>query len=254
MNFVALGHSHVVALAKGTYALQDRRAQDGGEPISGAFHYLYDPGFEPPFVDGAARSVLNPNIADALSDPTARFVLTSIGGNEHNVLSIARNRPHFDFILGEQPDLPLERGAEILPEAAIRETILDWMSEKIAILRALRRATSVPIVQIEPPPPLPREQVLAYPKEFFRSVIDQRKMSPDLLRRKMWRVQIGVYRDVCAELGIAYVPTLPEMIGADGMLATSACGKDATHANEAYGEAMVLTALRRVTALLNVEA
>ena len=243
LNFVAFGHSHVVALARGAYALQEAGATFQGEPVACAFNYLYDPAFEPPFVEGQP-GVLNPAFAAALEQHAPRFLITSVGGNEHNALAMVRSDPPFDFILGESPDLPLDRAAEILPEAAVRETIRDWMEDKIAVLRALRAATSVPIAQIEPPPPLPREQVLAYPKEFFRSALNLRKMSPDVLRMKMWRLQTGLYREICARLGVTCVPTRPDLIGPDGMLARHAWGQDATHANTAYGEAMVGEALR----------
>jgi hypothetical protein len=247
MFVVALGHSHVVALAKGAYALQARGARVAGEAFACRFHYLYDPKYEPAFVDAAGGRALNPAILDALGDKDPRFVLTSVGGNEHNVLSIAQRTRRFDFILGEQPDLALDPRAELVPESAIRETLRDWMQDKTDILRAIRATTRIPIVQIEPPPPLPREQVLAYPNEFFRSLLDQRHMSPDVLRHKMWRIQTEVLREICAEIEAIYIETPPEMIDRHGMLAKAAWGKDATHANETYGEAMVALAFQRIS-------
>lgn len=253
MYFVGLGHSHVVALAKGAYALQAQGALIAGQPFTCRFHYLYNEGYEPPFVDEPAGRVLNAKIASALSENDPQFVVLSIGGNEHNVLSIVQIYQRYDFILGESPDLPLDETLEIIPESVIRETVREWMSEKTGVLKALRRATRLPMIQIEPPPPAPRAQVLAYPKEFFRSVIDQRKLSPDLLRYKMWRVQVALMREACAECGVAYVETLPRMIDSDGMLAREALGKDATHANDLYGEAMIAEALAGVPGLLALQ-
>ncbi|MDE2363472.1 MAG: hypothetical protein KGM42_12405 [Hyphomicrobiales bacterium] len=246
MFFVGLGHSHVVALARGAYALQARGAQFAGEPFSSKFHYLYDAPYEPPFLETEEGRRLNPSIADALSDGDPLFVLTSVGGNEHNVVSIAQRGPRFDFILGEQPELPLDARSEIIPEAAIRETLRDWMEPKVEVLRAISATTARLVVQIEPPPPLPREQVLAYPKEFFRTVFDQRRMSSDTLRYKMWRVQTALLREACESIGAHYVDTPADMMDDDGMLMLSFCGKDATHANEAYGEAMIERALQLV--------
>lgn len=250
LHFVGLGHSHVVALAKGAYALQASAAMFDGRPIAGRFHYLYDKTFEPAFVDGATRLALNPKILEALAAGAPEFVLASMGGNEHNVLSIVQLYQRYDFILGEAPDLPLEPNAEILPEALIRETLREWMDEKVAVLRAVRRATTLPIVQIAPPPPLPRAQVIAHPKEFFRNAVDLRKLSPDPLRHKMWRLQLGLYRELCAEIGVLYVEAPPDMLDGDGMLAEKAWGGDATHANEFFGRAMVAAALGRIAPIL----
>lgn len=245
LNFVGLGHSHIVALARGAYALHARGFEIDGETTAGKFHYLYNSEYAPPFRDDGST---NPNILAALKQDAPRFVLTAMGGNEHNVLSMVRFSPAFDFILGEKPDLPLERG-EIVPESVVRESLRQHAADSLAVLRAVRAATDLPVVQIEPPPPAPRAQVLAYPKEFFRSVIDVRKISPELLRHKMWRVQAAVYREVCKQIGVHYIETPQQLIDGDGMMAEAALGDDATHANAFYGETMVAEALRRVAAL-----
>jgi hypothetical protein len=250
LSFAGLGHSHVVALARGAYALQAQGAGIAGAPISGRFHYLYDAPYDPPFTAASRGQELNDAILDACRDGEPRFLLLSIGGNEHNVLSMAQPARRYDFILGENPDLPLDQSGEIIPESAVRETLRAWMSDKTAVLRAIRKVSEAPMIQIEPPPPLPREQVLAYPKEFFRSILEQRKLSSDLLRYKMWRVQAKLMRDLCDEADVLYVETLPDMIDEAGMLAKKAWGKDATHANEFYGEAMVAEALRRLSDIL----
>lgn len=246
LKFVALGHSHVVALAKGAYALQAKGALFAGRRSQGRFHYLYDKAFEPAFVQDQPTAKLNPAILQALNADAPQFVLASMGGNEHNVLAIVQLYQRYDFILGESPDLPLDDSVEILPEALVRETLREWMEDKIAVLRALRAATALPIVQIEPPPPLPRSQVMAHPKEFFKNAVDLRKLSPDILRHKMWRVQTALYREICAALDVLYIETPPDMIDPDGMLAQKAWGGDATHANDLFGEVMMSAALARV--------
>lgn len=241
MHFVGLGHSHIVALAKGAYSLI-AKGVDLAEPTTCTFHYLYDDPFDPPFEAGGA---MNPNILRAASEGAPRFILASMGGNEHNVLSVQQASPRFDFVLGENPGLPLDRSAEILTESLVRETLRSWMREKTDVLGALRAATALPIYQVEPPPPLPRAHVLAYPKELFRSIVDRRTMAPDILRYKMWRAQCSVYREICADCGVEYVATPPQTIDGTGMLAGPWCGPDATHANEAFGELMVREVLDR---------
>lgn len=245
LNFIGLGHSHVVALAKGAYALEAAGAQVEGRALRGRFRYLYDPDFMPAFAD-EAQTTLNPAILDALRAEAPQFVLLSIGGNEHNVLSMRQPARRFDFILGAEPDAPVDPSAEIAPEAAIRATLADYMGENMRVLQAIRAASGLPMILVEPPPPLPRAQVLAYPREFFRSQVDHKTMSPDALRRKVWRVQTAMMQAACEQLGVAYVATPPEMIGPDGLLKRAACGQDASHANDSYGEVMVALAARAI--------
>ena len=247
LNFIGIGHSHIVALAKGSYALEAKQAQIAGQTIHGRFHYLYDAPYMPAFTD-AAQTALNPAILGLLTAGGLDFALLSMGGNEHNVLSMRQTTPRFDFILREEPDAAVDPAAEIVPEAAIRETLADYMRDNMRVLHALRAASGLPMVMVEPPPPLPRAHVLAYPKEFFRTQFDQAGMSSDALRRKVWQVEARMLRAASAELGIVWLATPPDMFGADGLLKTSACGQDASHANEAYGEVMIAAAARLMAA------
>lgn len=246
LKFIGLGHSHIVALAKGAYALQAKGESIGGRHLRGQFRYLYDEAYVPAF----SGEALNPAILAGLEAEAPHFLLFSVGGNEHNVLSMRQQSPRFDFILGAEPDAPVDPTAEIVPEAAIRATLADYMAKNMRVLNAVRAATTLPMILIEPPPPLPRAQVLAYPKEFFRSLVDQKGISSDTLRRKVWRVQTSMMRTDCDRLGVAYVETPLELIGPDGLLQMSLCGQDASHANEAYGETMVRLATNSMALML----
>ena len=156
LTYVAFGHSHIVALAKGAYALQ---ARAGEQPATGSFHYLHDEGFMPEVQAGPDGPVLHPNML------CYRWAETST-----TILSIAQASPRFDFVLGSAPDLALDRSAELIPESVLRETLRDWMGVKIDTMRAIRKATKVPVIQAEAPPPLPREQVPRC-RRFFASVL-----------------------------------------------------------------------------------
>jgi hypothetical protein len=250
MKILGLGHSHIVAIAKGCYELQNRGVKVRGAPIASRFLYLFDPEVTPTLASGdhETGARLNPRLAEILAGERPDLVLLSIGGNEHIALSVLRQHGRIDFILGEQPDLALDAGATMLTEAAIRETLREKMSESCAILVALRRATAAPLVCIEPPPPLPDAQILAYPKEFFRRVADPDRLSPEVFRYKMWRVQSGIYRALCAAQDICFASVDGRFIAPPGVLAREAWGADATHANSLFGEVMVEQAIRLLEA------
>ena len=82
LNFVGLGHSHIVALAKGAYALEAKQADIAGHTIRGRFRYLYDAACTPAFLD-AARTMLNPAIATALTEGAPRFLWDGSGDNPY---------------------------------------------------------------------------------------------------------------------------------------------------------------------------
>ncbi|GAC1338623.1 MAG: hypothetical protein NVSMB26_26230 [Beijerinckiaceae bacterium] len=241
-SFIAFGHSHIVAIAKGLYEYQaqpsapDRQAQ-------GQFAYLYDDTYLPMLQGDADAPSLNPKLQQLLSEGAWNFVMLVCGGNEHNVLGIVKKKRPFDFVLRAEPDLPLQPGYELVPEALIREILATYMAETLQTMRAFRAATKLPMLQLEPPPPLPNARVLAYPSEFFRRTIFRKNIAPELLRYKLWRVQSEIYRRLCDEIGVSYVRAPAAMIDARGLLVEAGWGSDATHANARYGVEAVKDAL-----------
>ncbi len=213
-----------------------------------AFHYLYAPEFSPNLTS-ASPPKLNSAIQDKLDRARADWVILSLGGNEHNILSIVQLYEKYDFILGEQPELSLTPGAEIYPEAMARETLRERMAETLDLLLAFRSASPAPMAQVAPPPPLPKAHVLAHPRELLPNPIYRNRISPDSLRFKMWRVACGLYRDICQKAGIFFVETPSGVVDEDGMLTKCYQGADATHANEAFGQRMMEEAFRHFTDL-----
>ena len=234
-RFVAFGHSHIVAFAKGAYEY-DATLPGGAPRALGEFVYLYDPSYHPVLQQRPAHAAeLNPKLLEQLRRPEWQFVVLVCGGNEHNVLGIVRNKRPFDFVLSSAPDLQLQPGYELVPEALVREVLRSFMEEPLQAMRAFRASTALPIIQLEPPPPLPNRRVLAYPSEFVRARLFRKNIAPELIRHKLWRLETDIYRRFCEEIGIAYLPAPASMVAADGTLAETAWGADATHANSRYG-------------------
>jgi hypothetical protein len=242
-KILGLGHSHIVAIAKGCYELQHEGFKLGGAPLACRFLYLYDPELTPTLAEESAAARLNPRLRKIIEDEEADGIVLSVGGNEHIALSVTQTNERFDFILGAEPELDLEPGAAILPEAAVRETLREKMTPTLATLEAIRKETGAPIVCIEPPPPLPNSRVAQCPQEFFRRSFDLRKLSGDVFRYKMWRVQSALYREICMSENILFAAVPAEFMAPSGMLAEFVWGADASHANALFGRRMIQAAV-----------
>ena len=239
MKILGLGHSHIVAIAQGCYALQHDSAAVAGRPLSSHFVYLYEPSISPTLIGDKPPRAFHPELLALIDREAPDLCLLSAGGNEHISLSMPQPGERFDFILGENQDLPLMAGATILPEAAIRETLRSHMAEMLEIIAAAARQIAAPLYCLEPPPPLPDAKVLAHPGEFLKNAADHERLSPELLRYKMWRVASGLYREACARAGCAFVEAPQAFIAPPGVLSEAAWGADATHANASFGRAMI---------------
>jgi hypothetical protein len=238
-KILGLGHSHIVAIAKGCYELQHEGFQLGGAPLASRFLYLYDPELTPTLAEESGAARLNPRLCKIIEEEGADGIILSVGGNEHIALSVTQPNERFDFILGAEPELDLEPGAAVLPEAAVRETLREKMTPTLATIEAIRKETGAPIVCIEPPPPLPNSRVVECPQEFFRRSFDPRRLSGDVFRYKMWRVQSALYREICMREDILFAAVPAEFMAPSGMLAEFVWGADASHANALFGRRMI---------------
>jgi hypothetical protein len=234
-RFIAFGHSHIVAFAKGAYEYQAADLAAEAPRIEARFVYLYDPSYNPVLQGPADAPELHPKLREHLVELPWDFVVLVCGGNEHNVLGIVRNKRPFDFVLSSEPDLPLQPGYELVPEALIREVLKHYMADSLETMRTFRAGTELPVMQLEPPPPLPNRRVLAYPREFVRANLLRKKIAPELIRYKLWRLESDIYTRFCNEADIAYLPAPAGMVDKSGMLAETGWGSDATHANPHYG-------------------
>lgn len=242
-KILGLGHSHIVAIAKGCYELQAEGFRIADVRVVSRFLYLYEPELTPTLCESENDTLrLNPRLRRIVDDERPALILLSVGGNEHIALSVTQPKERFDFILGAEPDLEIEPAAILLPEAAIRETLREKMAVTLSIIEAMRAETDAPIVCIEPPPPLPNSRIAEFPKEFFRKAFDPRSLSSERFRYKMWRAQSALFREVCARCDIIFAPAPAEFVAPPGVLARAAWGADASHANALFGRRMIESA------------
>jgi hypothetical protein len=146
-------------------------------------------------------------------------------------------------VLSSAPDLPLQPGYELVPEALIREVLKNFMAESLRTMQTFRAATRLPVMQLEPPPPLPNHRVLAYPREFVRATLFRKNIAPELIRYKLWRLESEIYSSFCDAFGIAYLHAPRSMMDRNGMLVEAGWGSDATHASPRYGLEVVKDAI-----------
>lgn len=231
--FVAFGHSHIVAIASAYYELS-------GDYPPTDFVWLHDAALLP----NATPEGLNPVIRAKVVQSGAQFVLMASGGNEHNLIGVSGEPGPFDFVLPEDPYGEIDPTARIVPAALVRAAMARRLADCFALLRAMAQEAGVPVLQIEPPPPVPDEDLI------LRALAERNVTTgvrPRRLRYKLWRLQSMLYREVCRDSGVTFLPCPPEAMTADGMMAREAWGADGTHANAWYGE-RVIRQIERATA------
>jgi len=240
---LAIGTSHLAAL-------EEASRQNGSAPRV-AFVQLRDPGYRGALVrsDGGATS-LNRRLADDVTERSRELIVSLVGGNKHNIFGLLNHPRPFDFVLSEEPELPFTPGAECVPAELVADSLAKRAANELELLRTLRRATKVPMVHMESPPPNPSVEHIRRHPGVFRDRIDALGIAPPHLRYKLWRVHSSVVRRVCAEVGIVFVPAPRESQDARSMMLEAAWADDPTHGSPWYG-ALVLRQIHTAARDLN---
>ncbi len=202
-----------------------------------------------------AAQELNPN--DHL-DPTKEsidtylarndtIVMTIFGGNIHNVISLVKAWDDFDFILPSNPDLTLDREAQLVPYAAIKGMLKYRISNPhLDRLKTMSNLLPTCLINIETPPPLGDDKfVLEYMDPFFTEKFGVvTEVIPRTLRHKIWRLSCEIYIEFCRENGIRYHNTPSHLMEENLFLAKQAYLTNATHANSWFGRGMAESAIQ----------
>lgn len=242
---LAIGHSHLEALRLAAEAAS-RRDVD--------FVNLADPNRQGFFVsDGKGGVMLARAEADWIMENGYAAILCALRGNAHAKLGLLNHPRRFDFVLPDEPDLPYDCRAELVPYALMRQAMLREMAQQRLMLKALRKAVATPLVLLGVPPPVPSEDHIRRHPSWFKDKIGQAGISPLWLRYKLWRLQTQLAEETAAKLGIEVLPSPPEAADSQGMLREECWNADPTHGNAAYGD-LVWRRIDRRAALLSFQA
>jgi len=162
-----------------------------------------------------------------------------IGGNDHLKLSVLQCPTPFDFILPEEPELPLSDINVILPYEFVKDLLARFMRDPILALIAFRDGVPGNVYHIESPPPIGDDEYFTCHMEpVFREYLELGKTSiaPRMFRYKMWRLHSCIMRETCEEHGITFIPTPKTVTDTNGFLKVDAyCQHGVCHGNEWYG-------------------
>lgn len=233
-NILIVGHSHIHALR---LAAVRRREADPQRPRTRTI-YLLDPAFAPE-LDGED---FGPRLKSAIRDQIDRhdpIVASAIGGNAHAAFAMIP-RERFDFEIEGGEALPIDEAATLLAEADVRERLSSWLALEVHRLR-LFRAVAGPFWHIESPPPVrSTEWIQAHAERYFTDQPDYHRLgiAPAGVRYRTWLLASRMIRELCDAMDCGYVPVPSQLRGEAGLLRPS-LARDATHANQSFGEAML---------------
>lgn len=169
-------------------------------------------------------------------------------GNQHNATYLFAPSPPFDFFVAERPDLPISENMEIVPETAVAASFEPSFANLHPLLEKLKATGCRPVLCGTPPPKgdnellrrlLPEENHFIRLAEQMGVELQDVPLSSPLLRLKMWMVLQRMTAEVGKSHEVPFI-AVPERVRTEtGFLRQEYWARDATHANEAYGEVVL---------------
>ncbi|ATE64028.1 hypothetical protein [Rhizorhabdus dicambivorans] len=233
-SILVIGQSHIAAIRS---AAKTRREADPERLRTRVIHTM-----EPQYAPEVEGEGFTPALEEAIRDQIARnapLVASASGGNVHNGFALIRHPRPYDFLLSDEDGPPLDPEAEPVTEAQVRAALEEGLVRDRLRLSELKRIAGE-VIQLESPPPVADSGWIAAQADAYfkdRGLADL-GVAPAALRYKIWRLHSRIVARYCAELGIAFLPVPAEARDERGFLRLDHAG-DATHGNEAYGEAVI---------------
>jgi hypothetical protein len=171
-------------------------------------------------------------------------VLSFIGGIKHVRLGLFRqmdddrSEPPFDFVLPEAPHLPLESGTEVIPYDGVREMVRREFKRRMRLITRVSALAPGRVVQFGPPPPVSDRWLEPF---LQKENVNATRLPNRLLRWKLWRVTVALFRQHAVECGAKFVDCPPEALDADGFMRDELV-RNVTHGNVAFGRLLLAQA------------
>lgn len=181
-----------------------------------------------------------PNLVPVVAKQGVLTVL-SIRGIQHVFRGLPASERPYDFVLPEEPDLPLNPDAQLVPAEMVADyyrRVFAGTFEHISQVQARVRHN---VYHLEMPPPYGdadyiRSKIMGYS---IGTQMEGLEIAPALLRYKLWRIAARLYHEHCDSIGVTWVPCPPEVLQDGKYLHPDAWHEDAVHANSWFGERML---------------
>lgn len=166
------------------------------------------------------------------------LIISTIGGNQHQVIGLVQHPIPFDIFEKEQKEL-LSDHMTLIPHAQMHEVFERGLRGRDGSrMEELKKYAPCPIVHLAPPPPKEdAEHILKrHETAFSQADILNKGVSPANLRLKIWKLQIEALRKMTQNFGIHFLLPPVETLTEQGFLAPQFYAEDATHANMEYAK------------------
>jgi hypothetical protein len=172
------------------------------------------------------------------------IVILWLGSQHLAEFLFAPDQP-FDFFLSRHPGLPLQCGAQLIPESVVREYQSYRLIKLDAVIKRLKDQPDCRILLCATPPPKGDDDALRplmIEELFFQTQgelwgldLTNVALTPPIVRLKLWLVIDDLIQKIAGQNGVAYIPVPQDTRNHEGFLKSQYWRMDVGHANYDYG-------------------
>jgi hypothetical protein len=177
-------------------------------------------------------------------------LLLSIRGVVHVLSGLVQPERPYDFALRNEPDLPFDSAAELVPFGAMWDSYRERLNGTFEVMARIAKLAQKNVFVLAFPPPVEDDTFMRtrLGRFFTERYAADFKIVSSALRYKLWRLCIELYEQHCQDLGVTFVMPPEETMVDSKFLNPKAYHTDAVHANDWFGERMVDKVLKMVAA------
>jgi len=177
-------------------------------------------------------------------------LLLSVRGVVHILSGLVQPERPYDFMLKDEPQLPLDPEAELVPFGAMWDSYRDRLNGTFEVMNRIAKLAQGNVFVLAFPPPVEDDTFMRtrLGRFFAERYAADFKIVSASLRYKLWRLCIELYKQHCKELGATFLMPPEETMVDSKYLHPKAYHTDAVHANEWFGERMVDKVMKTVAA------
>lgn len=218
-DYLVVGMSHIECLDSAWDTMSE------AERLGASFGFVNVSRFRDTVEKSIDLDSLNSEIESRIGPETDLVFL--FAGNEHNIIGLCDIEP-FD-------------AASTRLQARVRGALRRWFG---TVKQRGRRN----FLMFPPPPNGSEAHIRRYPGS-FKEVLDSHPIRTGEDRLRLWELQCSVTREFARSSGFKVIESPASVFGADGYLATDCHGRDPTHGNLRYGQAVIRNLLELGDAL-----
>jgi len=176
------------------------------------------------------------------------YVVMTIRGIAHVTSGLVQPSVPYDFVLPDEPDLPMAEGAQPIPYGLMLDSYRVRSDYALQFMSRLHETFgNTHLVGVAFPPPIGDDAfVLNGLGRFFHERFPAGfKIVPPLLRYKLWRMCLDLYTQQCRSGGVTYLMPPAEALVEGRYLDPRGYHTDSVHANDWYGTLVIQDILRK---------